>query len=114
MSASDNLNFAFREGYRGTKENSLSQRNSAFNTAEDLPPKDNYGIGRPNVHVHGEANPDRSAAVTKVIETIFLGPGEVCCNAMGVSQENNRDLVRMLINSFVWMGIGGLFIAVAV
>jgi hypothetical protein len=52
--------------------------------------------------------------VTNVIETIFLGPGEVCCNAMGISQENNRDLVRMLINSFVWMGIGGLFIAVAV
>jgi hypothetical protein len=52
--------------------------------------------------------------VTKVIETIFLGPGEICCNAMGVGQENNRDLVRMLINSLVWMGIGGLFIAAAV
>jgi hypothetical protein len=50
----------------------------------------------------------------KMVEVIFLGPGNACCNAMGVGQENNRDLVRMLINSFFWMAIGGLVIAVVV
>jgi hypothetical protein len=48
--------------------------------------------------------------VVKAIETVLLGPGEVCCNALGVGQENNRDLVRMLINSLVWMAVGGVFI----
>jgi hypothetical protein len=52
--------------------------------------------------------------VVKVIEKIFLGPGEICCNALGVSQENNRDLVRMLINSFVWMAVGSIYIAAVV
>jgi hypothetical protein len=52
--------------------------------------------------------------MVKLIETIFLGPGEVCCNALGVSQENNRDLVRMLINSMIWMAVGGVFIAAVV
>ena len=47
----------------------------------------------------------------KVIETIFLGPGDICCNALGVGQENNRDLVRMLINSFIWMAVGSIHMA---
>jgi hypothetical protein len=50
----------------------------------------------------------------KVVESIFLGPGDLCCNALGVTRENNRDLVRMLINSFVWMGVGGVVIAISV
>lgn len=52
--------------------------------------------------------------MVKVIETIFLGPGEFCCNAFGVAQENNRDLLRMLINSFFWMAVGSLFMAAVV
>ena len=50
----------------------------------------------------------------KAIETIFLGPGDLCCNALGVGQENNRDLVRMLINSFIWMAVGSIYMAVVV
>ena len=52
--------------------------------------------------------------MVKVIETIFLGPGEICCNALGISQENNRDLVRMLINSFIWMAVGSIYMAAVV
>jgi hypothetical protein len=52
--------------------------------------------------------------MVKVIETIFLGPGEICCNALGISQENNRDLVRMLINSFIWMAVGSTYMAAVV
>jgi hypothetical protein len=50
----------------------------------------------------------------RALETIFLGPGNVCCNALGVGRENNRDLVRMLINSFVWTAVGGFVIAAVV
>jgi hypothetical protein len=53
----------------------------------------------------------RSDTMVKVIETIFLGPGELCCNFLGVRKDNNRDLVRMLINSMIWMGVGGIVIA---
>jgi hypothetical protein len=42
--------------------------------------------------------------MVKVIETIFLGPGDICCNALGVGHENNRELVRMLLNSFILDG----------
>jgi hypothetical protein len=52
--------------------------------------------------------------MVKVIETIFLGPGDFCCNILGVGQENNRDLVRMLINSFIWMAVGSIYMAIVV
>jgi hypothetical protein len=52
--------------------------------------------------------------MVKVIEKIFLGPGDVCCNVLGVGQENNRDLVRMLINSFFWMAVGSIYMAIVV
>ena len=50
----------------------------------------------------------------KAIETFLLSPGEICCNALGIGRENNRDLVRMLINSLVWMAVGGVYIVLAI
>ena len=76
--------------------------------------KDNSGIGGSNRYVQGAAGLGGVMMMVKVIETIFLGPGDICCNALGVSQENNRDLVRMLINSFVWAAVGGMYIAAVV
>lgn len=52
--------------------------------------------------------------MVKALETVFLSPGDVLCNLMGVDHANNRDLVRMLINSFVWSAVGGVVIAIAV
>ena len=52
--------------------------------------------------------------MVKVIETIFPGPADICCNALGVGQENNRDLVQMLINSFIWMAAGSIYTAIVV
>jgi hypothetical protein len=49
--------------------------------------------------------------MVKVIETMFLWPGDICCDALGVGREDNRDLVRMLINSLVWTAAGGVFLA---
>ncbi len=56
----------------------------------------------------------RGTNIIRALETIFLGPCNVCCNAFGVGRENNRDLVRMLINSFVWTAVGGFVIAAVV
>ena len=50
----------------------------------------------------------------RMIEFVFLGPGNAACDALGVGEANNRDLLRMLINSFVWMAAGGLMMAVAI
>jgi hypothetical protein len=47
----------------------------------------------------------------RLIEGVFLGPGNLACNAMGVGEENNRDLLRMLINSFVWAAVGAVAVA---
>lgn len=50
----------------------------------------------------------------RIIETVFLGPGEAVCNAMGVGEENNRDLFRMLVNSFVWATVGAVAVVLLV
>lgn len=34
-----------------------------------------------------------------------IAPGEIASNLLGVTQEQNRDLVRMLINSLFWIVI---------
>jgi hypothetical protein len=50
----------------------------------------------------------------RFIEVLFLGPGNLVCNAMGVGEENNRDLFRMLINSFIWAAVGAIVVAFVV
>jgi hypothetical protein len=50
----------------------------------------------------------------RLIERIFLGPGNVVCDAIGIGEENNRDLFRMLINSFIWAAVGAIAVAFAV
>lgn len=47
----------------------------------------------------------------RFIEGLFLGPGNFVCNAMGIGEENNRDLFRMLINSFIWAAVGAVAVA---
>jgi hypothetical protein len=39
---------------------------------------------------------------------VLLLPGDLACDAMGVGKADNRDLVRMLINSFAWALIGAV------
>jgi hypothetical protein len=40
-----------------------------------------------------------------------LLPGNVVCNAVGVGQSDNRELVRMLVTSLVWTAVGVLVVA---
>jgi hypothetical protein len=37
---------------------------------------------------------------------IFLFPGDVACSAMGLEGDDKGDLVRMLVNSLVWIVVG--------
>lgn len=50
----------------------------------------------------------------KLLEAVFLGPGNAVCNAVGVGQENNRDLLRMLVNSLVWTAVGTVAVVLLV
>ncbi len=50
----------------------------------------------------------------RFVEAVFLGPGDAVCNAIGVGEDNNRDLLRMLVNSFVWAAIGVVAVALLV
>lgn len=48
----------------------------------------------------------------RLIIWIFIAPGELVANFLGVSQENNRDLVRMLINSLFWIMVAVIGLAI--
>jgi hypothetical protein len=51
--------------------------------------------------------------VTSVINAftaVFLLPGDIVCDAIGVGKADNRDLARMLINSFVWAFLGAIVV----
>ena len=39
---------------------------------------------------------------------LFLLPGDLACAALGLDQNDKRELVRMLINSLVWIVVGML------
>jgi hypothetical protein len=53
---------------------------------------------------------ESSSAVT----SFLLLPGDLVCNAFGVSKANNRDLLRMLVNSFAWALVGAIVVVFAV
>ena len=36
---------------------------------------------------------------------VFIAPGDWISDRLGVTQDQNRDLVRMLVNSLFWIGI---------
>jgi hypothetical protein len=36
---------------------------------------------------------------------LFLFPGDLVADWFGVTEDQNRDLVRMLINSLFWIGV---------
>lgn len=48
----------------------------------------------------------------QLIVWIFLAPGELLADQLGISQENNRDLVRMLINSLFWIIVAVIGLAI--
>jgi hypothetical protein len=49
-----------------------------------------------------------SVSIGTALARIFLFPGDLACGAMGLESEDKRELVRMLVNSLVWIVIGML------
>lgn len=43
---------------------------------------------------------------------LFIAPGDLACNWLGVTREQNRDLVRMLVNSLFWIMIAVIGLAI--
>lgn len=50
-------------------------------------------------------------SVINAFTAVLLLPGDIACDAIGVGKADNRDLVRMLINSFAWALIGAVAVA---
>ena len=55
----------------------------------------------------------KSASLGAAFARLFLLPGDLVCAAIGLEGDDKRELVRMLVNSLVWIVIG-MLAAVAV
>lgn len=54
-----------------------------------------------------------STSLASAIARMFLFPGDIACALTGLESDDKRELVRMLVNSLVWIVIV-MFVAVAV
>lgn len=43
--------------------------------------------------------------VLDAIVWLFIFPGDLVCDRLGITKEENRDLVRMLINGLIWIAV---------
>jgi len=53
-----------------------------------------------------------STSIGATLARVFLFPGDIACSAIGLDREDKRELVRMLVNSLVWIVVGMLVAAV--
>jgi hypothetical protein len=53
-----------------------------------------------------------SASIGAVLARVFLHPGDIACPAIGLDRDDKRELVRMLVNSLVWIVVGMSVVAV--
>jgi hypothetical protein len=47
-----------------------------------------------------------STSLGATLARVFLFPGDIACSAMGLDSDDKRELVRMLVNSLVWIVLG--------
>jgi hypothetical protein len=47
-----------------------------------------------------------STSLAATLARAFLLPGDVACAIIGLEGDDKRELVRMLVNSLVWIIIG--------
>ena len=55
----------------------------------------------------------KAASLSTALARLFLYPGDLACAAMGLEGDDKRELVRMLVNSLIWIVIG-MLVAVVV
>ena len=56
----------------------------------------------------GDVPGTKTASLSTALARLFLLPGDLACTAMGLEGDDKRELVRMLVNSLVWIVIGML------
>jgi len=54
---------------------------------------------------------NQSTSIATAMARFLLLPGSLACAAIGLDQSDKRELVRMLINSLVWIVVGMLVVA---
>lgn len=47
-----------------------------------------------------------ASSIPTALARIFLFPGDLACGAIGLESDDKRELVRMLVNSLVWILVG--------
>lgn len=47
-----------------------------------------------------------STSIGAALARLLLLPGDLACAAIGLDREDKRELVRMLVNSLVWIVVG--------
>lgn len=54
-----------------------------------------------------------AASIGSAMARLLLFPGDLACNTIGLEGDDKRELVRMLVNSLVWI-VAGMLTAVIV
>ena len=54
----------------------------------------------------------KAASLSTALARLFLLPGDLACTAMGLQGDDKRELVRMLVNSLIWIVVGMLAVVV--
>jgi hypothetical protein len=52
-----------------------------------------------------------ASSVGSALARLLLLPGTLACDAMGLARDDKSELVRMLVNSLVWI-VAGMAVAV--
>ena len=47
-----------------------------------------------------------SPSIGSALARVFLFPGDFACTMTGLDNDDKRELVRMLVNSLVWILVG--------
>jgi hypothetical protein len=47
-----------------------------------------------------------ASSIPAALARLFLFPGDLACGIMGLESDDKRELVRMLVNSLVWIVVG--------
>lgn len=56
----------------------------------------------------------QAVSLVNALTSILLLPGDIACNALGIGKADNRDLLRMLINSFAWAFMGAIAVGLLI
>lgn len=51
-----------------------------------------------------------STSLGTLLARVFLFPGDIACAITGLDNDDKRELVRMLVNSLVWIVVGMLIV----